>query len=140
MYKDVLALMDNFNQYFKSCEVLSFTPTDYNTFLNPNCDLTINYYLPTSPNRNFCKFSYTLMPLLLHYFQNLEELKVIGFGHYDVKRYSAKKYHERGYKEYKESFMLIKNNLKNHINKHNIKLSFEGSKSFYNELNTEYEK
>lgn len=137
IYKSILTL--DFDQHLKSYKTLSFIPTDYNTFINPNCDLTTNYYIPISPKRNFCKFSYILMPLLLHYFQNLEELKIIGFGHYDVKRYAAKKYHTRGYEEFKESFALIKNNLKYHINKHNIKLSFEGSKSFYNELST-YEK
>ena len=137
LYNNVLKL--DFNQIFKEHIVKKYTKIDYNSFINK--DYKESYYLFQNPGYNFCKFSYILLPLVLNHFQNLKEIKSIGFGHYSVGRYYYKEFHntpgfenDKGYKEFKISYNKIKTHIKQLLIKHNIKLSFDGLESYFKEL------
>ena len=95
-----------------------------------------NYCMLKNPGYNFCKLSFIILPLILNHFKNLKELKIIGFGHYSVGRYYYNNSNNRGYNEFKDSYKKIKPILQNSLKENNIKVSFDGSESFYKELST----
>jgi len=123
---------------FKDHITKTYIPTTFNDFMGK--DYKKDYFLPKNPGYNFCKFSFILLPLVINHFKDLKTLKAIGFGHYNMGRYYYNNSDHRGYEQYKQSYYKIKPFLKSILNKHDIKLSFDGSKSFYNVLNSEHEK
>ena len=131
LYNRVLKL--NPNKIFKNHITKKYKKTDYKNFINK--DYKIEYHMFQNPGHNFCKLSYILLPLIINHFQNLKEIKTIGFGHYSVGRYYNST-NSTGYNEFKDSYTQIKNPLKNLLNKYNIKISFDGSESYYKELTT----
>tara|TARA_S200002703_G_scaffold22999_1_gene19755 strand:- start:13122 stop:13850 length:729 start_codon:yes stop_codon:yes gene_type:complete len=137
LYSNVKKL--NFDQIFNEHITKKYTRLDLNDFINK--DYKETYYFPTNPKTNLCKYSYILIPLILNHFQDLKEIKSIGFGHFSQGRYyytnPGKKQHTGdGYKEYKTTYNQIKKNIKNLLNKHNIKMSFDGTESHFKELIT----
>ena len=85
--------------------------------------------------RNFCKFSYVLLPLIIYSFKDsLKEIKIIGFGHYDKNRAYGNIFGKGDYHEFKSTYLLLKSYLINQIKINNIKISFDGSPSYYHEL------
>jgi hypothetical protein len=132
LYNNVLNL--DFNQIFKKHIIKKYIKTNYNNFIN--CNFKTEYSLLINPGYNFCKFSYILLPLLLNHFQNLEEIKIIGFGHYSVGRYYYSNTNNKGYEEFKDSYNQIKIPLKKTLIKNNIKISFDGKESYFKELTT----
>jgi hypothetical protein len=132
LYNKVLNL--NFNHIFKKHIIKKYIKIDYNNFINK--DYKKDYYLFQNPGYNFCKFSYILLPLILNHFQELKEIKSIGFGHYSIGRYYYNNTNNKGYEEFKTSYNQIKKPIKKILKKHNIKMSFDGTESYFKELIT----
>lgn len=130
VYNKIINL--DLSNIFKTHIAKPYKITDFNNFINN--DFKKNYYMLKNPGYNFCKFSFIILPLILNHFKDLNELKVIGFGHYSVGRYFYKNGNNKGYEEFKNSYKKIKTPLKKELEKNNIKISFDGSESFYKEL------
>jgi len=91
------------------------------------------YKLPTSTDKNFCKFSYFYLPFIIEYFDNIQEIKVLGFGHYELPRFGGGK-STRGYPEFVDSYHLVESKLISFLSEKKVKIRFEGKKSLYNKL------
>ena len=126
----------DFNKTFKNYIAKDYKKTDHKDFLKK--DYKIEYYMCKHPGFNLCKFSYMLLPLVINHFQDLKEIKAIGFGHYSIGRYYTGEYRDnkRGYDSFKSSYNLIKKPLKEILKKYNIKISFDGAESYFKELTT----
>lgn len=71
---------------------------------------------------NIDKFSCFLLPMVLNYFIDLTTISCIGFGDFDVGRYSHG--HTKGYEEYKKSFSTVLLNLKTNLAQRKIDIDF----------------
>lgn len=120
-YEPVLNLEDGFKINLKESIWIVY----------PNSIPTKSENIPFLPN--ICKFSHRVLPLIINHFSDLEEIKIIGFGHYDQGRFYDND-HKADYKEYKNSYLQIKDYLINQIKINNIKISFDGNPSYYHEL------
>ena len=94
---------------------------------------SLPFKVPTSSDKNFCKFTFFFLPFIVDYFKSIDEIKVIGFGHYDLPRFGGGK-STRGYPEFVDSYLLIQNKVKAFLSDRNIKIRFEGRESLYKNL------
>ena len=101
-------------------------------------DETFNYrensYIFSSYGKiNVDKFSCMVMPLIIHHFPALKEIKCAGFGDFSVGRF----YNNRvnGYEEFMKNFQTMKKHTINNLQAHNIKIGFEEDNFFNKELN-----
>lgn len=139
-YKRVLKLLSEICKmpglYFKryADKEFNLSKADLNTLKTLDFKETYTLF-QGDKSTNRCKLSYFIFPLILHHFPLIEEIKLIGFGHYDNPRsLSPIKNNVRGYSEYKTTYQIIKPVLQDFFRKNNIKVHFDGAKSYYDEL------
>lgn len=136
-YRTVLSL--NLSSYFTKYTKLPYKVVKYvmpkngKYKLSTSFDLRENYYLFKRDGENFCKFTHTVLPLLIYYFKEVRHILSIGFGHYSLPRYCDKN-NRKGYFEYRETYTVAEDMLKANLNKYGIEITFDGAPSFFNSL------
>ena len=93
-----------------------------------NLDFGKQFYLFRS-KQNVDKFSCFLLPLCFYFFNDISEIECVGFGHFGVGRAVQTK-NKRGYPDFKKSFHLMKDSLKNYLEENQIDISFDGGSYF----------
>ena len=133
LYKEVKSL--NFIDFFKKSFLLDHKIIKYKGEINEMFNFRDHAFLlrPSNYKQNFCKFSHHIIPMMLYFFKNIQHLRVLGFGQYNKGRLLSSK-NKGGYEEYIQSFDKVVNLLK--YNLKNIKIEFEGEKSYFSQLIT----
>jgi len=134
-YNEVLSVLSNLSNFFR--KNISLPYTFIKTPPKGNIDVTFHDSLKlfSVTNRsNMCKLSYFVFPTLFYYFNGVNEIKMIGFGHYNMSRATSNS--KRGYKEYINSFAFIKQSILTHLQNKGIILTLDGSPSTYDVLTT----
>jgi len=140
-FKRVLKLLSEIcetpNLHFKQYDDKEFnlSKVDINILKSLNFKETYTLF-QGDRSTNRCKLSYVIFPLILHHFSDIKEIKLIGFGHYNSPRsyLNTVKNNTKGYSEYKTTYQIIKPFLQDFFRKNNIKVHFDGAKSYYDEL------
>lgn len=121
-----LEFFDIFSSVFKKIPDISQSIIEKEI---PYCDYEKQFVLYTGKKKvNIDKFSCFLIPMVLNYFTDLTTISCIGFGDFDVGRYSHG--HRKGYEEYKKSFSMVIANLKTNFAQRKIDIDF-AHENFY---------
>jgi len=131
IFEEITSL--DFSLFFDQHIKLDYKIINYSNSIDNKYNFSDNLYIIQRKGKNQCKFTHTLIPLLLYHFKELKEIVCIGFGHYNLSRY-IENGNKKGYEEYKQSFHIVKELVKSNIKTRNIKITFEGQDSFFKQL------